>query len=60
MSQLNGYVCFYRNKRFEVHACTSYEAQVKCAQENNIKKRHEITVFLAEKNGETVTHKPIF
>lgn len=58
--QSNGYVCIYRGKRYEVHAKTSFEAQVKCAQENGIKKRHEITVILAEKGGETVVHKPLF
>jgi len=51
-----GYVCFYRGKRFEVYAGSSYEAQTRCACENKIKKRSEITVVLAEKNGEPVPY----
>lgn len=53
---MNGYVCFYRGKRFEVYADTTYQAQTKVAQQNKIKKQYEITVVLAEKNGEQVTH----
>jgi len=58
----NGYVCFYKGKRFEVHADTSYEAQKKCAAENKIpdKKQYLITVVLAEKDGEEVVHLPLF
>jgi hypothetical protein len=57
---MNGYVGFYKNKRFEVEAESSYAAQCKIAAENNIKKRWQITVVLAEKDGEQVTHKPDF
>jgi hypothetical protein len=56
---MNGYICFYKGKQFEVYANTSYEAQRKCAKENNIKKSYEITVVLAEKEGDQVVHKPI-
>ena len=52
----NGYVCFYKGKRFEVYADTSYEAQQKCAKENGIKKAYDINVVLAEKGGKQVTH----
>ena len=54
----NGYIGYYRGKQFETHAKTSYEAQQKMAQEHGIKKAYEITVVLAEKGGEEVTHKP--
>ena len=54
----NGYVCFWRNKRYEVYAPTSYAAQLKCAQLHSIKKSHEITVVLAEKAGVQVVHNP--
>ena len=59
---MNGYVCFYKGKKFEVAADTTYSAQIICAQEHNIKDkdRHKITVVLAEKNGKQVTHKPLF
>lgn len=60
MENLNGYICLYRGKRFEVYANTAYEAKVKCAKENKIKKQSEISVFLAEKNGETIVNDPIF
>ena len=50
----NGYVCFHKGKRYEVYAETSYEAQVRCACENKIKRRQDISVILAEKNGEPV------
>jgi len=52
----NGYVCFYKGKRFEVYAETSYDAQCKVAIEHKIKDRHNITVVLAELNGKQVTH----
>ena len=55
---LNGYICFYRGKQFEVYAKTTYEAQQKCAKENGIKKSYEIRVELAEKGGEPVIHQP--
>jgi hypothetical protein len=57
---MNGYVCFYRNKRYEVYAETSHAAQVKCAAQYKIKKAYEITVMLTEKDGEQVTHTPDF
>jgi len=57
---MNGYICFYKGKKFEVYANSTYEAQKKCAVDNKIKKSYEITVVLAEKNGEQVTHIPGF
>ena len=53
---MNGYIAFYRGKRCEVYASTSYEAQTKAAKEFKAKKQHEVTVCLAEKNGEQVIH----
>jgi hypothetical protein len=55
-----GYICLYRGKKFEVHAESTFDAQQKCAKENNIKKRYEISVYLAEKNGKPVIHTPDF
>lgn len=57
---LNGYVCFYRGKRFEVLAISTYTAQQKCARVNNIKKSWEISVVLAEQDDSPVTHAPLF
>jgi N-methylhydantoinase B/oxoprolinase/acetone carboxylase alpha subunit len=57
---MNGYICYYKGKRFEIYADSTFEAQKKCAIDNNIKKRYEISVMLAEKNGVQVTHIPLF
>lgn len=58
----NGYVCFYGKKRIEVYAETSYGAQCAAAKQLGVspKKQYQITVVLAEKNGQPVTHAPDF
>jgi hypothetical protein len=56
---MNGYVCFYKNQRKEVYANTSYEAQQIAAKEFKAKKTYEVTVMLAEKNGEQVVHRAV-
>jgi hypothetical protein len=59
---MNGYICYYRNKKVEVYAETSFAAQEKAAAEMKAKKRYDVTVVLAELNvspegnGEQVTH----
>jgi hypothetical protein len=53
---MNGYVAFYRGKRHEVHADSSYQAQQKAAQHFKAKKSYEVTVVLAEKDGQQVVH----
>jgi hypothetical protein len=53
---LNGYVCFYKSKRTEVYASTTYEAQTKAAAFFKARKQYEVTVVLAEKGGEVVVH----
>ena len=53
---MNGYVCFYKGKRVEVYAETSYAAQQKAATMLKAKRAYEVTVVLAEKNGEVVVH----
>jgi hypothetical protein len=53
---LNGYICFYRTKRTEVYASTTYEAQTKAAAFFKARKQYEVTVVLAEKAGTPVTH----
>ena len=53
---MNGYLAFYKGKKIEVYANTSYEAQQKAAAIFKAKKRYEVTVVLCEKNGEQVTH----
>ena len=53
---MNGYVCFYRGKRVEVHANSSYAAQQKAATMLKAKRIWEVAVVLAEKDGEIVIH----
>jgi hypothetical protein len=53
---LNGYVCFYKGKRTEVYASTTYEAQTKAAATFKARKQYEVTVVLAEKAGAPVIH----
>ena len=53
---MNGYVAFYRDRRTEVYADTTLEAQRKAAQFFKARKSYEVTVMLAEKNGEAVVH----
>ena len=52
----NGYVCFFKNKRTEVYASTSREAQTKAAAFFKARKQYEVTVVLAEKGGVPVVH----
>ena len=53
---MNGYICFYKGKKIEIMANTSYEAQQKSAKEFKAKKSYEVTVMLAEINGKQYTH----
>jgi hypothetical protein len=53
---MNGYIAFYRGKRTEVYANSSYEAQQKAAAYFKAKKAYEVDVYLAEKDGKTVVH----
>lgn len=63
---MNGYVCFWKGQRIEVRSTTSYNAQT--AAYNVLTDRyprrkikaHDITVVLAEKDGDTVVHHPLF
>lgn len=55
---MNGYIAFYKGRKAEVHADTSYEAQKKAAALFKARKSYEVSVVLAEKNSEQVTHTP--
>lgn len=55
---MNGYICFYRGKKVEILAETSLQAQTKAAAHFKAKKSWEVSVVLAEKSGEQVTHNP--
>ena len=53
---VNGYIAFYRGKQIEVYANTTYEAQSKAAAMFKARKSHEVTVMLAERDGQQVVH----
>jgi hypothetical protein len=55
----NGYIAFYKGKKIEVYANSSYEAQQKAAAIFKAKKTYDVTVKLATKDGEQVVHKPL-
>lgn len=55
-TSLNGYVCFYKDKRTEVYAATRLEARDKAAAFFKVKKAYDVTVVLAEKDGQPVVH----
>jgi hypothetical protein len=64
---MNGYICIYYEKRFEVKAKTSYEALTKALEHFNPPKsrRYQVSVHLAEsydKDGNVipVVHTPDF
>ena len=57
---MNGYIAFWGKKKLEVFAESSYQASEKAAKLFGAKKSHEVTVVLAEKDGEQVTHMPLF
>lgn len=53
---MNGYICFYKGKKIEILAESTYEAQKKAAVIFKAKKAFEISIMLAEKDGKQVTH----
>ena len=57
--ELNGYIGFYKGKKYEIYSDTTYHAQQEIAKKYKIKKPYEITVMLAEKGGKPVTHLPL-
>lgn len=57
---MNGYQAFYRGKKIEVRAASSYEAQQVAAQVFKAKKAYEVAVVLCEKGGEQVVQAADF
>lgn len=53
---MNGYIAFFKGKRIEVYAETSYSAVKLAAIKFKAKKEYEVTVMLAEKDGIPVEH----
>ena len=60
---MNGYIGIYKGKKYETHAETSYkaqqqlQAQIQATTRRKVK-GYDISVVLAEKSGEQVTHTP--
>ena len=48
MNELRPYIAFYKDKKLEVMASTSLEAQTIAAQQFKAKKRYEVSVYLAD------------
>jgi hypothetical protein len=55
---MNGYVCFFKQQRFECHAETVLEAKQKAIAHFKVRpgKTWMVSVVLAEKDGKDVTH----
>lgn len=53
---MNSYLCFYKGKKIEVNADTSYAAQQKAAGIFKVKKTYLVSVVLAEKDGVPVEY----
>ena len=54
---MNGYVCFYENKRWETYSPSLADAKDKALAyfKPAKSKRHMVHCHLAEKDGETIT-----
>ena len=60
---MNGYVCFWEQKREEIHAYTSSEAHAlaMAAFQKHMRKKvksHQVFVVIAERDGQDVVHSP--
>jgi hypothetical protein len=54
---MNGYIAIWKGKRIEVHAETSYKAQQLAAKQfGKYARSYDITIVLAEKDDQPVTH----
>jgi len=53
---MNGYICFFGEKKIEVYADDLYDAKQKAVKLFNVSKKNEykVSVHLAEKAGEQV------
>ena len=56
---MNTYIAFYKGRKIEVEAETTYGAQKKAAESFNARKSYDVDVFLVEKDGLPVTHLPL-
>lgn len=54
-----GYIAFYKGRRLELYASGQLAARDEAARQFKAKKPYEVTVVLAEKDGETVIHTAV-
>ena len=55
-----GHIAFYKGKKMEVYASSSFVAQQKAAKAFKAKKSYEVTVVLCERpDGSEVVHVPV-
>ena len=57
---MNGYKAFYKGKTFELFESSALNAQRLAAKHFKAKHAYDVTVILCEKNGEQITHLPLF
>lgn len=59
---MNGYVAFYNRQRLEVYAKDLWAAKQQVIEKLKVpkSKQHLVSVLLAEKDGQPVTHTPDF
>jgi len=56
---MDGYIGFFRHRRIEVEACTSFEAVERARASFGVagtRAAHEVHVVIAERDGEPVIH----
>ena len=49
---MNTYIAYYRGKQVKVEALSSYAAQIEAAKVFKAKKSYEVTVILANEQGQ--------
>ena len=56
---MNGYICFYKGKRLEVHADTLLAARDKAAAHFKARHAYAVICVLTEVDGEQVTYRTV-
>jgi hypothetical protein len=62
LQEQNGYVAMYNGQKAEIYADSLYAAKVAAIEKFGVRpnQEHMVTVMLAQKDGEDVTHLPLF
>lgn len=58
---MNGYICFFKHHKIEVHADTMLDAKELAARQLKVRpsQQHQISVHLAIKASKPVVHAPM-